>query len=116
MTIAGEPGFTIIGPDFAYALVAVDGWVVNWSATEPELDLADLLASLRRVTPGDWSDAVAGIDDTIAEVVAAADVDPIEDFSSAELPRYTLPEPWTFEWVTDMGIWTPANSGPSARR
>ena len=105
--IAGEPGFTIIGPDFAYALVAADGWVVNWSTADPELDFAGLLASVERVTPGDWSDAVAGIDAAVAEVVAAAGIELVEATSSTDLPRYTLPEPWAFEWVTDMGIWTP---------
>jgi hypothetical protein len=43
----------------------------------------------------------------VAEGVAAADIEPIEDTSSTDLPRHTLPEPWAFEWVTDTGIWTP---------
>ena len=105
--IAGEAGYLIVGSDFSYALVAAGGWVVNWSTSDPTLDLAELLVSLKRVTPDEWAGSVAGVDDVIAQAVAAADVEPIEDASSVELPRYTLPEPWRFAWVTDMGIWTP---------
>lgn len=107
-TIAGRPGFVIDGPDVGYALVAIDGWVVNWSTTAPDVDLPALLASTQPVSAEDWRRAVAGIDATLGEVVAAADVDPVDDAAGAEpLPRYVLPAPWTFEWVTDMGIWTP---------
>ncbi len=109
-TIAGRPGFIIDGPDFGYALVAIDGWVVNWSTTAygSDVDLAALLASTRAVSAEDWDVAIAGIDATLGEVVAAADVDPVDDAAGAEpLPRYVLPGPWTLEWVTDMGLWTP---------
>ncbi|MCP4224712.1 MAG: hypothetical protein GY773_15340, partial [Actinomycetia bacterium] len=111
-TVAGEAGYVITGPFGSYALVFGDGWVSSWQATTPNIDLTDMLSSIQPVTAEAWDQAVAGADDAVAQAVAAtvADLDSGADRSDPandpDLPRYVLPAPWAFRWVTDMGLWS----------
>ena len=111
-TVGGEPGFVMTGSFGSYGLVFSDGWVSSWQTLTPDIDLADVMGSIRAVTAAEWDKAVAGADDVVAQAVAAivaqldSDVDLADPANDPDLPRYVLPEPWTFGRVTDMGLWS----------
>lgn len=111
LTVASGTGYVITGSFASYGVVVQDGWVWSWQTMTGEVDLAALLATLRPVPADEWDRAIAGADDAVAAAVEAAVgdlpddgvTDPVDD---PDLPRYVLPEPWTFRWVTDLGLWS----------
>ena len=110
--VAGHPGFVITGPFGSHGLVHGDGWVTSWQTTGPEVDLAELLETIRTVDVTEWDRAVDGVDRVVSEAVEAAIADPGAGLTAPDpaddpaLPRYLLPDPWTFTFVTDMGLWS----------
>lgn len=107
-TIAGHPGYLMEGSEVAYALVAIDGWVISWQTVEPEIDLAGLLASLTPVSKREVEEALdRGEQARLDALTAAAGTADPDGGYVADLPRYVLPEPWQPAYVTDMALWTP---------
>lgn len=116
ISIAGLDGFRISGQFASHAIVFGDGIVSTWSTTDPETDLAALLSSIEAVSVQEWDEAVADVDQVVSEAIGAVlddataasptGIDALDPANDPDLPRYLLPEPWQFDFVTDAGLWS----------